>query len=140
MLPAAGAKWISSPTGSSAVISPETIAFLRTLDATRPGALRELIGLFALDAPILIQRLFGSHAMQDWLGLRQAAHYLRSGSLALGLVDVEARARQIEHDSVAAFQNADFSERLQALRDSVEEALAALRALSNDGQASLEQN
>lgn len=110
-------------------ISADTISFLRSLDQQRPGTLRELVRLYALDAPVLIQRLYGAHTLHDWDALRQAAHYLRSSSLALGFESIEKAAFAIEHDEDATFADAAFSDRLHTLKEQVEAAAQELLQL-----------
>ncbi|HAI58832.1 MAG TPA: hypothetical protein DCM32_03025 [Xanthomonadaceae bacterium] len=110
-------------------IKPEVRELLRTLEHQQPGTTTELIRLFAVDAPVLLQRIYGAHAMRDAEGLVQAAHYLRSSALALGLSDIEAGALALERDAAAAIDDAATRVRLDALRSQVESAVRELRGL-----------
>jgi HPt (histidine-containing phosphotransfer) domain-containing protein len=110
-------------------INPETVELLRMLDEQRPGTVAELVRLFSVDAPVLLQRIYGAHALQDADGLRQAAHYLRSSSLALGLTDIEQTALSIERDDFKDIGNAALPAKLDTLKVQVEAAVKELNTL-----------
>lgn len=110
-------------------IKPEARDLLRALERQQPGTTADLLRLFAVDAPVLLQRLYGAHAMRDAEGLAQAAHYLRSSALALGLADVETGALALERDAVAALDDPGTRARLDDLRGRVESAVRELGGL-----------
>ena len=71
-------------------LDPQVLEQLRQLEAERPGLMKELIRLFVADAPKQMRLIDGAYGRRDPELLRQSAHFLRSGSLALGLNDLAA--------------------------------------------------
>lgn len=78
-------------------VDRQTLDQLRALESERPGLMKELIRLFVADAPKQMRLIDGAYAKRDPEGVRQAAHFLRSGALALGLAWLAEQARLLEH-------------------------------------------
>ena len=75
---------------------PEPLGQLRELDVEQPGLMNELIRIFVGDAPkqlLFIEAGLREHNPER---VRQAAHFLRSGALALGLKQVASAAHEVE--------------------------------------------
>ena len=75
----------------------QTLEQLRLLERANPGLIKELIRLFVADAPRQMRLIETAYRQRDPEGLRQSAHFLRSGSLALGLAWLAERAKAFEH-------------------------------------------
>jgi HPt (histidine-containing phosphotransfer) domain-containing protein len=74
----------------------QTLDQLRLLERENPGLIKELIRLFVADAPKQMRLIDSAYRQRDPEALRQSAHFLRSGALALGLVWLAERARAFE--------------------------------------------
>jgi HPt (histidine-containing phosphotransfer) domain-containing protein len=75
---------------------PEPLDQLRELDVEQPGLMNELIRIFVGDAPKQLQFIEAGLRERNPERIRQAAHFLRSGALALGLKQVAAAAHSVE--------------------------------------------
>jgi HPt (histidine-containing phosphotransfer) domain-containing protein len=75
---------------------PEPLDQLRALDVEQPGLMNELIRIFVGDAPKQLQFIEAGLRERNPERIRQAAHFLRSGALALGLKQVAAAAHAVE--------------------------------------------
>ena len=75
----------------------QTLDQLRMLEHENPGLIKELIRLFVADAPRQMRLIDSAYRQRDPEGLRQSAHFLRSGALALGLSWLAERAQAFEH-------------------------------------------
>ena len=114
-------------------LDPQVLEQLRLLEAERPGLLKELIRLFVADAPKQMRLIEGAHARRDPELLRQSAHFLRSGSLALGLNELAARAHHFEHLPLDAYGSPENEAGILALRAEVHRVLLALLKIMKDG-------
>jgi HPt (histidine-containing phosphotransfer) domain-containing protein len=75
----------------------QTLDQLHDLERERPGLMKELIRLFVGDGPKQMRLIETAYRKHDPEGLRQSAHFLRSGALALGLGWLAEQAGLIEH-------------------------------------------
>ena len=75
----------------------QTLDQLHDLERQTPGLMKELIRLFVGDAPKQMRLIEAAYGKRDPEGLRQAAHFLRSGALALGLAWLADQAGLLEH-------------------------------------------
>ena len=98
------------------------------LERERPGLMKELIRLFVADAPKQMRLVCSGYQKRDPEQVRQAAHFLRSGALALGLGELAEQTNIVEAMPLEQF-GSDASERLVAgLRSEVHRVLLALLA------------
>ena len=116
---------MTSPT----VLDPQVLEQLQQLEIERPGLMKELIRLFVADAPKQIRLIEGAYQRRDPELLRQSSHFLRSGSLALGLNELAARAHRFEHMDLGDYGLAEADEGMRALRSEVHRVLLALLKL-----------
>src|SRR5688572_21019514 len=84
-----------------ASLDPEALATLRALDQDNPGAFSQFVRMFVGEAPELVRRLEAAVAANDEAARGQAAHYLRSASLALGATELAEICHALEHPSHA---------------------------------------
>jgi HPt (histidine-containing phosphotransfer) domain-containing protein len=66
-----------------------------TLDDT--GLEREIVGLFLMQLPILLDRLLQANSLEEW---KFASHALKGSSAAIGACKINALARQMEAGEV----------------------------------------
>jgi HPt (histidine-containing phosphotransfer) domain-containing protein len=114
-------------------LDPQILEQLRMLEAERPGLMNELIRLFVADAPKQMRLIDGAYGRRDPELLRQSAHFLRSGSLALGLNDLAAKAHHFEHLPLDAYGSKENDAGVVALRAEVHRVLLALLKLMKGG-------
>lgn len=114
-------------------LDPQILEQLRLLDAERPGLMKELIRLFVADTPKQMRLIDGAYGRRDPELLRQSAHFLRSGSLALGLNDLAERALHFEHLPLEDYGSKDNDAGLVQLRAEVHRVLLALLTLMKSG-------
>ncbi len=74
----------------------QTLDQLRELERQDPGLIKEIIRLFVADAPRQMRLIDSAYRQRDPEGLRQSAHFLRSGALALGLAWLSEQTLHIE--------------------------------------------
>ena len=108
------------------VIDPKALELLRSLDQDRPGAMIELVRLFIADAPTQMQRVEDGYRDRDGEQVRQAAHFLRSGALALGLNGLIEASQVIEHLDAVHFGETESDAALATLRVESRDAVVAL--------------
>ena len=65
--------------------------------------MKELIRLFVADAPKQARLIQAAYGRRDPEIVRQSAHFLRSGSLALGLSSLAEHSRVIENLSLDSY-------------------------------------
>ena len=106
--------------------SLQTLDQLRLLERERPGLMKELIRLFVGDAPKQIRLIEAAYNKRDPEGLRQSAHFLRSGALALGLGWLAEQGRMLEHLALASYGLAESDELVANLRAELHRVLLAL--------------
>jgi len=104
----------------------QTLDQLRLLELERPGLMKELIRLFVGDAPKQMRLIEAAYGKRDPEGLRQAAHFLRSGALALGLNWLAEQSGNLEHLDFSAYGQANSNERVAQLRAELHRVLLAL--------------
>ena len=121
---------------SSHPLDPQILEQLRLLEAERPGLMKELIRLFVADAPKQMRLIDGAYGRRDPELLRQSAHFLRSGSLALGLNALAAQALYFEHLPLEQYGSKDNDAGIVQLRAEVHRVLLALLKMMKDGGSS----
>jgi HPt (histidine-containing phosphotransfer) domain-containing protein len=104
----------------------QTLDQLHALERERPGLMKELIRLFVGDAPRQMRLIDTAYGRRDPEGLRQSAHFLRSGALALGLDWLAGQAALIEHMEFGAFGQPGSNELIAGLRGELHRVLLAL--------------
>lgn len=114
-------------------LDPQILEQLRLLEAERPGLMKELIRLFVADAPKQMRLIDGAYGRRDPELLRQSAHFLRSGSLALGLNALAGRAHHFEHLPLERYGEPDSDAGIVELRAEVHRVLLALLKIMKDG-------
>jgi HPt (histidine-containing phosphotransfer) domain-containing protein len=107
-------------------IDPKALELLRSLEQDRPGAMTELVRLFVADAPVQMQNVEDGYRDRDGDKVRQAAHFLRSGALALGMSGLIEAAGAVEQQEVAGFGSAEADAGLDRLRVQSRDAIVAL--------------
>ncbi len=99
---------------------------LRLLEQDQPGITHDLIGTFVVDAPRQMRQIESAYAAGLPEALKQYAHYLRSGSLVLGLTDVCELSREIEFLAPAEYGSEAANALLQRLRSELQPAVRGL--------------
>lgn len=112
------------PPGSP--IDPNALDLLHSLESDRPGAMGELVRLFVADAPNQMQSIEDGYRLRDGQRVRQAAHFLRSGALALGAAQLAEISYVVERLDAAQFGQPDADGQLAQLRVALRDALLAL--------------
>ncbi len=115
---------------TDAVLDPDAIELLRTLDKQRPGSFRDFVRMFATEAPIRVKKIEAAFKAADASAMNQHAHYLRSACLALGAGQLSATCNKLEHLDPAKMteDNSDFY--LGPLHAQLRDAMIALLELS----------
>ena len=80
----------------AALLNLTTLQELRSLEEGQEGLVRQILDLFAVEAPKLIAQCRSAIASQDALALRRAAHTLKGGSANVGASTLADRARVVE--------------------------------------------
>ena len=106
---------------------------LKELEAERPGLMKELIRLFVADAPRQTRLIRAAYDRRDPELVRQSAHFLRSGSLALGLSSLAEHSRVIEHLALEAYGDKASDLLVAELRAEVHKVLLVLLKQLKDG-------
>jgi HPt (histidine-containing phosphotransfer) domain-containing protein len=104
----------------------QTLDQLRVLERERPGLMKELIRLFVADAPKQMRLIDGAYGKRDPEGVRQSAHFLRSGALALGLAWLAEQAGLLEHLELDRYGRTEANELVADLRAELHRVLLAL--------------
>jgi HPt (histidine-containing phosphotransfer) domain-containing protein len=115
------------------LLDPQILEQLRMLEVERPGLMKELIRLFVADAPKQMRLIDGAYGRRDPELLRQSAHFLRSGALALGLNALAAKAHHFEHLALEAYGEPAEDAGILDLRAEVHRVLLALLKIMKDG-------
>lgn len=118
---------------TDAVLDPEAIALLRSLDEQKPGSFRDFVRMFVTEAPERVKKIDAAYKTANSNELSQHAHYLRSACLALGAGQLAATCHDLEHlDPKVIFQaNADLH--LTPLHARLREAMIALLEMAEAG-------
>lgn len=114
-------------------LDPQILEQLRQLEAERPGLMKELLRLFVADAPKQMRLIDGAYGRRDPELVRQSAHFLRSGSLALGLNSLATRAHYFEHLPLEDYGSQENDAGLAEMRAEVHRVLLALLKIMKDG-------
>ena len=104
----------------------QTLDQLHKLQEELPGVMEEVIRLFITDAPRQMRQIEAAYAQADSEALSQAAHYLRSGALALRLEWVAEKAHRLEFLAPSAFGQPDGQKTVATLRSEVNAVVVAL--------------
>ena len=111
----------------------QTLDQLKELEAERPGLMKELIRLFVADAPKQTRLIHEAYGRRDPEMVRQSAHFLRSGSLALGLSSLGEYSRVIEHLPLDSYGSKESDALVVELRAEVHKVLLVLLKQLKDG-------
>ena len=111
---------------SGTPIDPKALDLLNSLESDRPGLISELVRLFPADAPKQMQLIDDGPAARDRDQVSQAAHFLRSGAMALGLTDLVEASLAVERADPAEYGLSAMGEKIGALRVELRNALLAL--------------
>ena len=104
----------------------QTLDQLRVLERESPELMKEVIRLFVSDAPKQMRLIDGAYAKHDPEALRQSAHFLRSGALALGLHWLAGQAGLLERLELHEYGSTAAGELLGGLRAELHRVLIAL--------------
>ena len=99
---------------------------LRRLERERPGLMKEVIRLFVVDAPKQMRLIGSAYAKRDPEGVRQSAHFLRSGALVLGLGWLAEQSKVFEHLEFEQYGSEEADSILSELRAELHAVLLAL--------------
>jgi HPt (histidine-containing phosphotransfer) domain-containing protein len=104
----------------------QTLDQLRKLQEELPGVMEEVIELFIADAPRQMREIEAACAQGDSDALRQSAHYLRSGALALRLEWLAEQTHRLEFLAPSAFGEPATAKLLADLRAELNAVVVAL--------------
>jgi HPt (histidine-containing phosphotransfer) domain-containing protein len=111
---------------TDAVLDPEAIALLRSLDEQKPGSFRDFVRMFVTEAPERIKKIEAAYVSGDGNELSQHAHYLRSACLALGAGQLAATCYELEHLDSKVITQVNTDLHLGPLHARLREAMIAL--------------
>jgi HPt (histidine-containing phosphotransfer) domain-containing protein len=111
----------------------QTLDQLRKLQEELPGVMEEVMRLFISDAPRQMREIEAAYEAADPDVLRQSAHYLRSGALALRLEWVADLVHRLEFLAPDAFGDPATNKLVANLRAEVNSVVVALLDELNDG-------
>ncbi len=104
----------------------QTLDQLRKLQEELPGVMDEVIQLFINDAPRQMRQIETACEQADADALRQTAHYLRSGALALRLEWLAEQAHRLEFLAPTEFGEPATARLLGSLRTELNSVVVAL--------------
>lgn len=107
-------------------IDPKALDLLNSLESDRPGLISEVVRLFVADAPNQMQLIDDGHLARNVEQVGQAAHFLRSGAMALGLTQLAEASLAVERADPADYGLAPMGERIGVLRVELRNALLAV--------------
>ena len=107
-------------------IDPKALDLLNSLESDRPGLISEVVRLFVADAPTQMQLIDDGHVAGNVDQVSQAAHFLRSGAMALGLTQLADASLAVERSEAADYGLSAMGERIGALRVELRNALLTL--------------
>lgn len=113
---------------SESRIEPKAMELLRSLEADSPGSVRELVRLFVTDAPGQLLRIEEGCRQRDAEKVRQAAHFIRSGAMALGLTASAEASHAVERMPEQDYGTDKSEWQVMSLRAELADARAALLA------------
>ena len=105
----------------------QTLDQLKKLREELPGVMEEVMGLFIADAPVQMRQIEQAYADANPEALRQSAHYLRSGALALRLEWVAEQAHRLEFLSADDFGDPNSMRQLNNLRTELQAVVVTLQ-------------
>ena len=105
----------------------QTFDQLNKLRTELPGVMEEVMELFIGDAPRQLREIEQAYTDADAGALRQSAHYLRSGALALRLEWIAEQAHRLEFLSVDDFGDPNSTRLLNNLRAELGEVISSLQ-------------
>lgn len=105
----------------------EGLAYLESVSG--PGAIQELVEDFSRDVPSRLERMQMALARGDWDALGRLAHDLKSNAATLGILELAARAEQLER-SAEDGAVADYAGLLQTCRLEIPSVLRQLHRRS----------
>jgi len=88
--------------------------------------MKELIRLFVADAPKQMRLIDNAYGRRDPEGVRQSAHFLRSGALALGLSWLAEKSNALEHLELDQYGSEQSNQWVGQLRAELHKVLLAL--------------
>ena len=113
----------------------QTLDQLHKLQEELPGVMEEVIRLFIADSPRQMRQIEAACEAADSDALRQVAHYLRSGALALRLEWVAEQAHRLEFLAPAEFGQPATARLLANLRAEINSVVVALLEELDDADA-----
>jgi HPt (histidine-containing phosphotransfer) domain-containing protein len=105
---------------------PKGLELLHSLQAEHPDLMTDLIRLFVADVPEQMRRIVAGYGECDVELLRQSAHFLRSGAMALGLLRLAEHSLAVERLDPAQYGLADADRKVDELRVELGKALLAM--------------
>ena len=111
----------------------QTLDQLRRQRAELPGVMEEVMQLFITDADRQVAAIEAAYNEKNPEELRQQAHYLRSGALALRFEWIAEQAHRLEFLSPDEFGTERSERLLKLLRDEVAAVVHALQQELGDG-------
>ncbi len=115
-----------TPVSTPHPLDRQTLDQLRLLERENPGLMKEVIRLFVADAPKQMRLIDSAYRQRDPEGLRQSAHFLRSGALALGLGWLADCTNSLEHLALEAYGSDDSDRCVKNLRAELHQVLLVL--------------
>ncbi|MFA6986578.1 MAG: Hpt domain-containing protein [Arenimonas sp.] len=107
-------------------LDQQTLDQLHVLERERPGLMKELIRLFVSDAPKQMRLIESAYGKRDPEGVRQSAHFLRSGALMLGLAWLAEKSNALEHLELDQYGTEQSDQWVAQLRAELHRILLAL--------------
>jgi HPt (histidine-containing phosphotransfer) domain-containing protein len=114
------------------LLDPEALELLRSLEQETPGAMRQLVHLFVADAPAQLKRIENAYRLGDVEEVRRAAHFLRSGAMALGARRLGLACRAVERLEWAQYGQLQAQQCMLEVRNELPLAMGALLDLLGD--------
>ena len=111
----------------------QTLDQLHRLQEELPGVMDEVIRLFITDSPRQMRAIEAAYAEADSDALRQAAHYLRSGALALRLEWIAEQAHRLEFLAPSEFGDPSSDRLVRNLRTELSVVVVALMHEIDEG-------
>ena len=111
----------------------QTLDQLRRQRAELPGVMEEVMQLFITDAAGQMRLVEAAYNGRNAEELRQQAHYLRSGALALRFEWIAEQAHRLEFLAADEFGTERSERLLKLLREEVAAVVNALKVELGDG-------
>lgn len=107
-------------------IDPKALDLLHALQADHPGLMSELVRLFVADAPGQMQHIVIGYNELNSDKVRQSAHFLRSGAMALGLLRLAETSLTVERLELTQYGLEEAEQAVAELRLELGQVLSAL--------------